>query len=235
MSFDYESINPGYYHEAMLRGSRTQRFWHRIKFELAAQRIPKKPVKVLDVGSGPGSFFYVLRKNNKDAVLLGTDLVPKQVGYAKNVVPDAFWLASDATSLPVRHKSLDFVTMLEVIEHLPEEVEQKILEQIRKSLKKSGKLVISTPNYRSLWPIIEWLWNKISPVSYEHQHINKKNIRSLIKGLQGSGFKVSHVQTFFVVSPFIAVVSERLARFVLRLEQKLFPFFGSVILVEAVV
>lgn len=229
--FDYASINPGYYHEAMLRGK--QKYWHRWKFGLAAERVPNKNVTVLDVGCGPGSFFYVLRKKNKHAKLIGTDLVKKQLEYARTVVPDASWFVADAVHLPVMDNSVDVAVSLEVIEHLPPAVEHKILVQIKKSLRKDGRLVISTPNYGSLWPVIEWVWNKVSPVSYEHQHVNKKTIRSLIKGLRKAGFQVSHASTFFIISPFVAAVWPVLGRLLLKLERALFPKLGMIILVEA--
>lgn len=231
--FDYESIDPGYYHKAMLRGSKGQRFWHKQKFIQAAEYIPNAQVTVLDIGCGPGSFFYILRKQNKKAKLIGTDLIPKQVKYAKTVEPSARWLAADATKLPVKAKSIDFTTMLEVIEHIPRSVEHKILLQIRKVLKKNGKLILTTPNYLSLWPIIEWIWNKLSPVSYEHQHINKKTIRSMTKSLRQAGFKVKKVKTFFIFSPFVAVLSPKFAVWLMKIEQKILPRFGSVIIIEA--
>ncbi len=36
--FNYDSIPPGYYYQAMLTGRPSQRFWHRKKFESVVQK-----------------------------------------------------------------------------------------------------------------------------------------------------------------------------------------------------
>ncbi len=231
--FDYETIDPGYYHKAMLHGSRIQRFWHTWKFAIAAQRIPKQKISVVDIGCGPGSFFYILRKRNREAVLFGTDLMLKQLEYAKTVEPRAHWFVSDATKMPLKAKSIDVAAMLEIIEHLPPEDEHQILEQVRKSLAKGGKIIITTPNYRSLWPILEWFWNIVSPVSYKHQHINRKTMPKLARSLHNAGFRVESIKTFFVLSPFFAFISPRFAEWLLRIEQKCLPGLGAVMIAEA--
>src|SRR4029078_4972958 len=40
-------------------------------------------------------------------------------------------------------------------------------------LNPGGKLVLTTPNYASAWPVIEVILNRVSDVSYEEQHITK--------------------------------------------------------------
>lgn len=44
------------------------------------------------------------------------------------------------------HGQFDVVTMLELIEHVPETVYVDLLDQAKRVLKKGGKLVVSTPN-----------------------------------------------------------------------------------------
>jgi 2-polyprenyl-3-methyl-5-hydroxy-6-metoxy-1,4-benzoquinol methylase len=231
--FDYETIDPGYYHRAMLHGNRVQRFWHTWKFVIAAEKIPREKVRVVDIGCGPGSFFYVLRKKNSDAMLFGTDLMLKQLEFAKTIAHGTHWFVSDATKMPLKTKSIDIATMLEIIEHLPPEEEHQILEQVHKSLAKNGRIIITTPNYRSLWPVIEWFWNIMSPISYKHQHINKKTIKKMKASLKNAGFGTVNVKTFFILSPFVSFISPKLAAWLLRVEQKLFPRMGAIIIAEA--
>ncbi len=231
--FDYETIDPGYYHRAMLHGNKIQRFWHTWKFAIVAERISHKKTTVVDIGCGPGSFFYVLRKKNKDAILIGTDLMLKQLEFAKTIAPDAHWFASDATKLPLKTGAITTFTMLELIEHLPYATEREMLEQIHKSLAPNGRIIITTPNYHSLWPLIEWFWNIMSPVSYKHQHINRKTMPKLARSLHNAGFKVESIKTFFVLSPFFAFISPRFAEWLLRIEQKYLPGLGACIIAEA--
>ena len=100
-------------------------------------------------------------------------------------------------------------------------------------LNKNGTLVITTPNYRSLWPIIEWFVNKLGKVDYEEQHINKMHRKSLRRLLQNAGFTVTEEKAFFIIAPFISPLSERLAKGIQSIEEKLLPGFGSIMLMVA--
>ena len=74
-----------------------------------------------------------------------------------------------------QENSLDSISLIELIEHLPLKKIQKILDDAFYCLKKNGEIYITTPNYLSLWPILEIVLNLISSVSYEDQHITKFN------------------------------------------------------------
>ena len=230
--FDYDSISPGYYHEVMLKGKKGQRFWHRKKFESVASQIRGGDVSVLDIGCGPGSFFYILRKKNKKARLTGTDIIRSQIEYSRKIVPKAKFFVGDALKMDYKGK-FDYVTMIEVIEHLPNSSEKRIFTGIRSLLKGKGRIIVTTPNYISLWPLVEFFWNRISPVDYRHQHINKKTISSMEKSLERYGFRVIRSRSIFILSPFLGYISPGLAEFVFRIEQALFPYLGSVMIVEA--
>lgn len=57
--------------------------------------------------------------------------------------------------LNYKENMFDCVISGEVLEHL--ENPSKFLKEIKRILKNNGKLIITTPNYFSLWPIIEYL------------------------------------------------------------------------------
>ena len=78
--------------------------------------------------------------------------------------------------------------MIEVIEHLPPADARRLLAEARRLLSPQGRLVVTTPNYRSLWPLIEWGVNRVSRVSYEQQHINKYGRGRLAADLAQAGY-----------------------------------------------
>jgi ubiquinone/menaquinone biosynthesis C-methylase UbiE len=232
-AFDYNTIGPGYYHESMLHGKRGPRFWHKKRFEQLMARFPQGTYSVLDIACGPASLFYVLRKKNKKCSLTGIDIAPEQIAYAKKIVKDATFLVSDIGKLPFPDNSFDYVTSTELIEHLTKKSEKKMLSEVRRVLKPGGRFIITTPNYHSIWPAFEWMWNRISPVSYEDQHINKKNIDSLEATLKKAGFSVTYTSTYFIISQVFAIVSFSLAEWLFNLEKRIFPRLGMTILIEA--
>ena len=68
--------------------------------------------------------------------------------------------------------------MIELIEHIDNRDLNHLLKECKRVLNKNGNIYLSTPNYLSLWPILEFFLNKVSPVDYKHEHINKFNKKS---------------------------------------------------------
>ena len=77
--------------------------------------------------------------------------------------------------LPIKSNSIESISMIELIEHIDNKDLKYLLKECRRVLKKDGKIYLSTPNYLSLWPLLEFFLNIISPVNYKHEHINKFN------------------------------------------------------------
>jgi hypothetical protein len=100
-------------------------------------------------------------------------------------------------------------------------------------LKPQGKLIITTPNYRSLWPFIEWGLEKTSPVKYHDQHISQFTPNAFVKFLEICGFEMKDLRTIFIVAPFLAGLSRGLARGVFAVERKVAPRMGSLLVAEA--
>jgi len=53
-------------------------------------------------------------------------------------------VCADATHLPFRKQAFDSVVSLETLEHIRDQ--RAFLDNVKDSLKKSGKLILSTPN-----------------------------------------------------------------------------------------
>ncbi len=98
----------------------------------------------LDVGCGTG---LILRHLPKGAV--GIDLNPRHLERAKKYVSDATLLIGDAEKLDFPDESFSTVICTEVLEHLvhPEHA----VAEIRRVLKKGGRLIGSTPHHALIW------------------------------------------------------------------------------------
>ena len=111
---------------------------------------------------------------------------------------------------PLQHR-YDAITFVEVLEHLPKPLALKMLVHARRLLKSNGRLIITTPNYLSFWPIIEGIVNNLGEVRYDDQHINRYTPKALEMDLKASGFTNYSISTFMSFSPFVAALSWKLS------------------------
>lgn len=100
--------------------------------------------RILDIGCAHG--FFLCAAARHDFEPYGVELVPEAVAHARRlglkVVP------GDLLSARFPSAFFDVVTMLDVIEHLPDPVGQ--LEEVRRVLRPDGLLCLLTPNARQV-------------------------------------------------------------------------------------
>lgn len=238
--FNYDEIPPGYYHRVMLAGGPVQRFWHREKFLAIARRVGERD-RVLDLGCGPGSFLSVLAEAKPGVRAIGVDIASRQIEYARTEVAAKFLdgriefrALGPGFGVPdFPDGAFDVVTCIEVIEHIHPYYAIRMLTEAKRVLKPGGKFLITTPNYRSLWPLIEKALERLSPVKYHAQHINQYTPNALVKFLESAGLEVADLRTIFILAPFLAGLSPQLAHRVHRFEQRLPLRGGSLLVAEA--
>lgn len=237
--FNYDEIPPGYYFKAMISGGPIQRFWHREKFQKVAESI-RDGEDVLDIGCGPGSFLHILANQYPNVKAVGTDLASGQIDFARENIASQFQgervqfvtLESGLRPLPFADGSFDKVTCIEVIEHIHPMLGNHLMREAARVLKPGGKLIVTTPNYRSFWPLIEKVLERLSSVKYHEQHISKFTPNSLVKFVEVAGFEVQNLDTIFVAAPFLAPLARSIAAGVHRLEQALPLRMGSLLVAE---
>jgi 2-polyprenyl-3-methyl-5-hydroxy-6-metoxy-1,4-benzoquinol methylase len=215
--YDYDKAIPaGFYDEIHQRRAGVRFFWHDLKFRAVAARLAGA-TRVLDVGCGPGTFIG----NYLGGVeCLGIDVSAPQIDYATRRYGTAEHRFSTQV-LAGLDERFDAVTLIEVIEHLAPADARRLLAEVRGLLSPHGCLVVTTPNYRSLWPLIEWGVNLVSRVSYEQQHINKYARGRLAAELAQAGYTRIEVGTAVGLAPFAAVFGRQPAEWLDALERRL--------------
>ena len=110
-----------------------------------ATKVPGSRVRLLDVGCGDGLFLAACEQPRW--VLLGLDQSLDALGAARE---RALLGVTQGTvnSLPFGGDSVDLITMLHVLEHLPEP--HQPLREVHRALSPDGLLVVQVPNARSL-------------------------------------------------------------------------------------
>jgi SAM-dependent methyltransferase len=219
-SFEYDNIPEGYYDRVFRRRSGVQAKWHDLKFRQFKERL-RPGDTLLDVGCGPGTFIGLIPQT---VSAVGVDIAESQIDYPRRLYGTSshqFSLVAPG-ELPLEANSFDVVTVIELIKHIAFDAAVSLLKDARRLLCADGRLLISTPNYRSLWPVLELLVNRLSEVSYDEQHITHYNVTLLRRLLHTAGFEPIQLCAYQFSAPFFASLSWSLADRVQRLEPPLF-------------
>jgi len=226
--FDYESIPAGYYDDAFRRGRGIQSKWHHLKFQRVVRDL-ESCTRVLDVGCGPGT---LAGNFPADHDWVGTDLSTRQIEYARQTygATGARFYRATPAGVPAHEGPFDAVTMVELIEHLPQAAVDETFAQALERLRPGGKLVITTPNFRSAWPALEAAVNRLGDVSYSFQHVNRFDPPRLAALLERHGLVSPRAEPFLFLAPLAAPLGWRTADRVATLQRGLERRFGMLVL-----
>jgi SAM-dependent methyltransferase len=243
--FDYSGIPVGFYDAVLRSGNPIRRLWHLSKFERVLDCLPRRPGQsLLDIGCFAGTFLSLVPRARFERQV-GVDILRPQVEYARaryGTPFRSFVHVDSVAALDHVEGTFDCVTLIEVIEHLTAEEAGVLLAAVARKLKPGGRLVLTTPNYASAWPVIERILNRLSDVKYEEQHITRldwfgiaRQLRRLYPAFERD-FRIELKTTSHLLSPFLAGLSFPLAHGLSRLvphRHWRFPF-GSLVLLVAV-
>jgi 2-polyprenyl-3-methyl-5-hydroxy-6-metoxy-1,4-benzoquinol methylase len=135
---------------------------------------------LVDIGCSSGWLLFKLEKS-KLKKRIGVDPSRKAIKFAQRHTQGVDFFVSGAEKLPLEGGSADFVTMFDVIEHVPKNQEAQALKEAARILKRDGKLFLSTPNFH---PAV----NFFDPAWYlGHRHYKPEQIKKLV---EEAGFEV---------------------------------------------
>lgn len=230
---DVVSIPGDYQYRALTQGNVVQRFWHQSKLWAISDYLPPAPDdRVLDVGCGSGVVASFLAGSG--ATVVGIDANPQAVAFAARTFSSAK-LRFEVGLVDERFRPgspVDKVYCIEVIEHVRSEQALRMLRSFHRVLRPGGKVFLTTPNYASLWPLIEWavdVFGKAPPMRGA-QHVEKYTGRRLTRLCREAGFEVERSGSMCLLSPWVAAVSWGIGRKLAWLERRL-PFRLGCILV----
>jgi 2-polyprenyl-3-methyl-5-hydroxy-6-metoxy-1,4-benzoquinol methylase len=233
---DAIEIDGAYQHRALLSGPPVQRFWHESKLRLLDWFFPiRRGDALLDVGCGSGVFADAAAK--RGARVVGVDANPAAVAYAETT------FAKEGLSfrrglldeLDIEDASFDRASALEIVEHVLIDQVRKLLADLFRIVKKGGEVLITTPNYRGLWPVIEWAADRFSKAAKMDgdQHVLHFRRRLLRDVLVEAGFEIVDLRTYCTFAPFAAGVSYGLANRLEAVERRIDLPFGCLLAARA--
>jgi 2-polyprenyl-3-methyl-5-hydroxy-6-metoxy-1,4-benzoquinol methylase len=123
-----------------------------------------KPNSILDVGCGDGYFLSILKDRPYEKI--GIDLSKKAIAMARAMTPEVEYICSNVSGLDNEY---DVVTAIEVLEHIPDNLEGLFLKSIFSKTKKNGFTIISVPT-------------TVAPLNPKHfRHYNIDMIKNKLK------------------------------------------------------
>jgi dolichol-phosphate mannosyltransferase len=157
-----------------------QRYWQRTRHRIVTGWVAAAPV--VDVGCGSSRILLDL------PAALGVDVLQNKLRWLR---PRHGRLArASGDALPLRDGSVGTLITSEVIEHVTN-AEDHLAEAAR-VLRPGGTLVVGTPDYgRWLWWAIEWVYGKVLPGAYAHEHVTHYTRAGLAASLARHGFDVA--------------------------------------------
>jgi 2-polyprenyl-3-methyl-5-hydroxy-6-metoxy-1,4-benzoquinol methylase len=206
---------PGDYQLRAARSSNpVQRFWHATKKIVVDEMLPAAPEDlVIDAGCGSGVVADHLAASGAD--VMGIDANPEAIGFATSEFarPNLRFVRGLVDDEMTLDRPVDKFYSLEVIEHIYRPQGVAMLRNFHRLLRPGGRALITTPNYRSFWPLLEWTLDTFGlvPKMAGEQHVEHYHRRKLREVAREAGFAISTIRTICLVSPWLAPVSWSLA------------------------
>ena len=154
--------------------------------------------RVLDVGCGTGTMVIHLRRYG---CTFGVDVDHEAAGYCQERGIDTV-VQAVAGHLPYADGAFELVTMLDVLEHIPDD--HSALKEVARVAKPGGIVAIAVPAFR-------FLWGRQDEVSEHQRRYTARQLRAVV---ESAGLRVKRL-TYFNTALFPPIALVRLARRVL--------------------
>lgn len=159
--------------------------------EHAVSPSPGRPREILDVGCGTGANLAALSRFGR---VEGVESEPAAVELARQ---DGRWVVTlgSGAELPYDDGSFDVVTLLDVIEHVPDD--RSLLGEARRVLRPGGTLLVTVPAY-------EWMWGNQDEISHHYRRYTRSRLGDSLAGAGLAPERLSYFNTV-LFAPIAAV------------------------------
>lgn len=154
----------------------------------------KSNSKVIELGCGIGVVTHLIRKTVKKGQIEAVDISPKSIEFAQSKIKESNikFAVGDVTEYTPDLEKANFVTLFDVIEHIPAEHHLKLFKNVSRMLDQNGWLLINIP----------------SPASIEWDRVHQPEVLQIIdqalplsliaKNLEASGLELAQFKTYSI-------------------------------------
>lgn len=179
---------PGDYYDRGVKTNLAQKIWHWHRFRMIKKLLPKINSRVLDVGCHGGMLTEEMGKNLPRAEVYGIDIDPEVIAYAQKERPQIHFQVATSEKLSFNDEYFDLITCFDSIEHVKEP--KKVLAEIRRCLKKGGRLMVLAPTESRLFRLIWYFWTKGRGRVWQGAHLQHFIGHQLEELIENQGFKI---------------------------------------------
>ncbi|MCC6476830.1 class I SAM-dependent methyltransferase [bacterium] len=158
------------------------------RFRFAHDQLVKhQPKKWLDIGTGNGFLPQATRAKLSGVHVTGTDFAENALEHAQGL-DEKVHNDIDRDGLPFADASFDFVSCLEVLEHLV--FPDNALKEISRVLKPQGKLALTVPNIQHVEYLFQLVRGKMPGPAADTRHMSVFTHKFMAKLFNQNGLHV---------------------------------------------
>jgi len=181
---------------APLAAREVDHFWFCARNDLIVWALAKYGANVssfMEIGCGTGFVLQGIAHAFPNMRLVGSEIYPEGLAFAANRITRGEFMQMDARNIPFADE-FDAIGIFDVIEHI--EADVVVLRQIYHSLKPDGILLLTVPQHK-------WLWSVVDDYAC---HVIRYNAQELHDKVALAGFTIIR-STSFVTSllPFMLI------------------------------
>ncbi len=156
--------------------------------------------RVLNVGTGPGYLEDMVFSNNPKIDWYGIDISGKSIKGMKKKYPKHNFQKKEIAKTGFQKDYFDHIVALDVLEHISPHNIFKTLKELKRILKKDGRLIISVP-------LNEGLEEMIKKGENPNAHVRVYTPEIIKAELEISGFKIDKEEYLYGFGSFYAIKS----------------------------
>ena len=216
-----QKFETGYYdkilQDGLLKNRGLQPGWHNITFLKLKKYVLVESVH-LDYACGPGTFIGVYIKNDS----IGIDLSKDQISYANDKYGKYGKFYSILDSDISNYKNhFDVITIAGLLEFSTIKDAIQLISNLQKSLKKDGRIILTTPNYGGFFGVLQKIVYLFSDVNYKSELVTKYSSIKVKTLLSEGSFKNVAVKKFMTIGWLFSIINLNLGSQVNEIFEKL--------------
>ncbi len=188
-------------------GSRDKLYKMKHRYKLAFKRICSfSPEKWIDIGAGNGFLAEIVKDALPDVHVIGADFAEVALEEATSL-DEKLVINLDLEDLPFDENHFDFISCLEVLEHLA--LREHLLAEMFRVLKPGGHCLISVPNLQFIEYLLALWRGKMPHPAADPRHMSIFTIAFLKKEMKKAGFEIVYTDGCDASPSWFSKISKR--------------------------